>query len=687
MMNFRTSDMKTGAVRIAFLAFLVTCSAAAEALEGPTSSGASGIETEYVDTSVRPQDDFYRYVNGKWLATAEIPADRSAWGAYATLRDTVQAELRELVEAAGRTSSASANERKISDLYASFMDEPKLDELGLRPLLNDFAQVDALNDKHDIPALVGYLNRMGAAAPYVAYISQDSRDSSQYVVALYQSGLGLPDRDYYLNNDAKLMETRTKYLAHLHRMLSLIGDRVAARDAKDILALETRLARAQWTKVDNRDPVKTYNKLALTNLNVLVRNYDWPSYLVASGIQGRSDSIIVNQPSYMQGFGRILEATPLSVWKAYFKWTLLNFAAPYLSKPFVDADFAFYGTVLRGVPQNLPRWKRGVTLVDESIGEGLGQFYVTKYFPPSRKLRSQALVNSLLATFSARIVTLDWMGAATKQQAQAKLAKINMKIGYPDKWREYSKLEIARDDLLGNVKRANEFEYERNLNKLGGPVDRQEWDMTPQTVNAYYDQQKNEIVFPAAALQPPDFQPDADDAANYGAIGATIGHEISHGFDDQGSQFDADGNLHNWWTKGDYDMFAAKTAALVSEYNAFEPVAGFHINGKLTLGENIADNSGLAIAYAAYHATQAGREPPTIDGLTGDQRFFMAFAQSWRLKIRPEQALVYLKSDPHSPPEFRVRGSVVNQPGFYNAFGVKEGDKMYLPPERRVAIW
>jgi predicted metalloendopeptidase len=647
----------------------------------------SGLETPYVDRSVRPQDDFYRYVNGKWLVTAEIPADRSAWGSYATLRDTVQGQLRGLIEGSGKDAGASANERKIADLYASFMDESRLETLALTPLQPDLAKVDLLTDKREIPALVAYLNRIGATAPYATYVSQDARDASRYTVVLYQSGLGLPDRDYYLKDDARLKDTRTKYLAHVETMLTLIGDRSAPRDAKDILTLETEIAKAQWTKVDNRDPVKTYNKLALSNLDVLIRGYDWKAYLSAAGIENRVDSVIVSQPSYIQDLAELLENTPLRVWKAYFKWALVNNAAPYLSKVFVDTDFAFYGTVLRGVPQNLPRWKRGVSLVNESIGEGVGQLYVAKYFPPSSKARAEELVGNLLSTYHVRINTLDWMGPETKEQAQAKLAKIKTKIGYPDKWRDYSPLRFSRSDLLGNVTRANEFEYQRNLNKLGGPVDRQEWDMTPQTVNAYYNPQMNEIVFPAAELQPPDFQPDADDAANYGGIGATIGHEISHGFDDQGSQFDADGNLRNWWTKEDHEAFAAKTATLVAEYGAFEPIPGFHLNGELTLGENIADNSGLTIAYLAYRSTLAGRDAPVIEGLTGDQRFFIAFAQSRRLKIRPEQALVYLKSDPHSPAEFRVQGAVVNQPGFYAAFGVKEGDRMYLAPEKRATIW
>ena len=680
--------MKSWGSRAALMALSIGVSATSHALDSPVPPAPkSGLDVQSYDAAIRPQDDLFRHVNGKWLATTEIPADRSAWGSYMTLRDNVQTELRGLVETAGKKPGASAEENKIADLYASFMDESRLATLGAKPLAGDFARVAGIKATQDIAALMAYFARIGINAPLIAYVNQDARDATQYAVGLYQGGLGLPDRDYYLKDDPKLKDTRAKYQAHITTMLGLIGDKAATKEAADILALETAIATAQWTKVDNRDPVKTYNKLAIGNLDVLTQEFDWKAYLTAAGVDGKVDSLIINQPSYIRDFGKIVTNTPLPVWKAYFRWHLLNSAAPYLSDAFVNTRFAFYGTVLRGVPQNLPRWKRAMGFVDGAIGEGLGKLYVAKYFPPSSKARAEELVRNLLATYKARIETLDWMGPATKAQAQAKLAKITVKIGYPDKWRDYSKLEFTRDDLWGNVKRANEFDYQRDLNKLGGPVDRSEWGLTPQTVNAYYNPQLNEIVFPAAELQPPDFQPLADDAINYGAIGGVIGHEISHGFDDQGSQYDADGNLRDWWTKEDHERFAAKTAALVTEYDAFEPVPGFHLNGKLTLGENIADNSGLAIAYLAYRSALAGHEAPVIDGLTGDQRFFLGFAESKRIKIRPEQALVYLKSDPHSPDECRVQGTVVNQPGFYSAFGVNAGDKMFLPPEKRVTIW
>ncbi len=503
----------------------------------------------------------------------------------------------------------------------------------------------------------------------------------------HQSGLGLPDRDYYLKDDAKLKDARAKYLTHVAKMLGMVGDAEAETHAAAILNLETELARLQWTRVDNRDPVKTYNKTAIADLPKLMPGYDWRRYVRGTDIDGKVDSVIVSQPSYFSGLDKLMAATPLPVWKAYFKWHVLAAAAPYLSKSFVDERFAFRGTVLSGIPQNRARWKRGIALLDEAMGEALGKLYVAKYFPPENKARMEALVRNLLDAYRRDIDTLDWMSPGTKKGAQEKLSKLVMKIGYPNTWRDYAALQISRDDLWGNVMRANEFEYRRNLDKLGKPVDRNEWQMTPQTVNAYYNPPMNEIVFPAAILQPPFFDARADDAVNYGGIGGVIGHEISHGFDDNGSQYDADGNLRDWFTPEDHEKFKSKTRALVAQYEAYEPVPGFHINGELTLGENIADNSGLAITYKAYHLSLAGRAAPVIEGLTGDERLYLGWAQVWRGKVREADAIQHIKADPHSPPAVRGTAPVVNQEGFYAAFGVKEGDKMYLPPGRRVTIW
>jgi putative endopeptidase len=651
----------------------------------------SGVDLQYVDHSVRPQDDVYRYLNGKWLDSFQLPADKATYGSFTVIDDATQEQLRGIVDglaqAAGGPAAADPDVRKLTDLYASFMDEARLETLGLKPLQTEFAAIDALANRNEIPALIAHLNHIGAGAPYDFDINQDARNSLQYAVIISQSGLGMPDRDYYLKDDAKLKEARAKYLAHIGKMLGMSGDAQAEAHAAAILDLETALARVQWTRVENRDPIKTYNKTSIADLATLMPGYDWGRYVRGSGMAGKVDSVIIAQPSYFSALDKLMTATPLPVWKVYFKWHVLAAAAPYLSKSFVDERFAFRGTVLSGIPENRPRWKRGIGLLDDAMGEALGKRYVEKYFPPQNKARMAALVHNLLDAYRRDIDTLDWMGPETKKGAQAKLAKLVTKIGYPDKWRDYSALQISRDDLWGNVVRANEFEYQRNVDKLGKPVDRNEWQMTPQTVNAYYNARMNEIVFPAAILQPPFFNVDADDAVNYGGIGAVIGHEISHGFDDKGSQYDADGNLHDWFTKQDHDRFAVKTHALVAQYDAYEPVPGFHVNGELTLGENIGDNSGLAIAYKAYELSLAGRAAPVIDGLTGPERLYLGWVQVWRGKVRESEAIQRIKTDPHSPPAVRGTAPVVNQAGFYAAFGVKEGDKMYLPPERRVSIW
>jgi predicted metalloendopeptidase len=658
------------------------------AAAGPASSG---VDLRYFDRSVRPQDDFYRYVNGKWLDSTAIPPDKGAYGSFYALDDTVEEQLRTLVDGlAQKVDPADPDQAKIRDLYASFLDEPTLETLGRKPLDEEFARIDRISSKGEIPALMAHLHRIGVSAPFTPGVHLDAKDTTRYVIDLGQDGLGMPDRDYYLKDDERLVKIRGQYVAHLARMLVLIGDADAAATAKSIVGLETALAQVQWTKVENRDPVKTYNKVSFAELPKLVPGFDWQAYLADAGVSGRTDYVVVSQPSYLSAWSKLLEQTPLAVWKAYFRWRLLSDYAPYLSARFVDERFSFYGKELRGIPQNRPRWKRGLELVEASIGEGLGRSYVARYFPPQAKARMDELVKNLLAAYRADIDTLDWMGAETRKRAQAKLARFTTKIGYPDKWRDYAALRIAPGDLLGNVERANAFEYERNVRKLGQPVDRSEWGMSPQTVNAYYNPEMNEIVFPAAILQPPFFNAQADDAVNYGGIGAVIGHEISHGFDDQGSQYDGDGKLLDppgWFTEGDLANFKAKTQALVQQYAAYAPVPGYPINGELTLGENIADNSGLAIAYKAYHLALAGKPAPVIDGLTGDQRFFVGWATVWRSKARENEAIVRIKSDPHSPGQFRGLLPEMNQAAFLSAFDIRPGDKLYLPPERRVSIW
>jgi predicted metalloendopeptidase len=655
---------------------------------------SSGIEMQYIDRSVRPQDDPYRYLNGKWLDDFEIPADKATYVAFTMVDDRTQEQLHEIVSGLAATATrdsaagdADVDAKKLADLYASFMDEERLEALGLGPLKPAFSAIDAIDSKKEISALIARFNRNGIGAPYSCNIAPDSKDSSKYAVSFQQSGLGLPDRDYYLKDDAKLKDARAKYLAHIERMLHMAGDLDARHSALDIVKLETAMAEVQWTRVANRDPLKTYNKVAVVDLKKLMPDFDWPLYLTEGRIAGMVDYVIVAQPSYLEGLDELITHTPLATWKSYFKWHVLSAAAPYLSKAFVEERFAFSGTVLRGIPENLPRWKRGLELLDDLMGEALGKLYVERYFPPPNKERMEVLVRNLLEAYTRDIDTLDWMSAETKRGAHAKLAKLATKIGYPNTWRDYGALSITPDDLWGNVVRATQFEYQRNIEKLGRPVDRNEWLMTPQTVNAYYSALMNEIVFPAAILQPPFFNAEADDAVNYGAIGAVIGHEISHGFDDRGSQYDADGNLRDWFTREDHEKFAAKTKAMVAQYDSYQPIPGFHVNGELTLGENIADNSGLSIAYQAYHLSLGSRAAPMIDGLSGDQRFFLGWTQVWRGKVREAEAIRRIKTDPHSPPAVRGRAPLVNQPGFYAAFGVKEGDNMYEPPQQRINIW
>nr|WP_305089095.1 M13 family metallopeptidase [Massilia sp. YIM B04103] len=681
------------------LSLLAGVSSVAVAAEGATSAVAgkaavsaaknlgSGIDTQFIDPAVRSQDDFFVHLNGKWLSTTEIPADKSSWGTFAKLRDDIQPQLRAIIEASAAKANG-ADAKRIGDFYASFMDEARLEQLGISPVKADLDRIAAIKDKKELPLLLAAAARNFVHSPFGFGIHQDNKDSTKYVADIFQDGLGMPDRDYYLKaDDAKLADTLAKYGKHVEEMLALAGDANAAANAKAIVAFETELAKIQWTKVELRDPVKAYNKVALNKLPELMANFDWNSYLQATGLAGKVDYVIVSQPTYLKALDGLLAATPLETLKSYFQWQTVRSAAPYLSKSFVDANFAFYGTALSGVTENRPRWKRGVEVTEGALGESIGKIYVEQHFPAANKARMEELVKNLLLAYKQSINKLDWMTPATKKEAQAKLAKFTTKIGYPNKWRDYAALNVQRDDLLGNVKRSNEFDYNKELNKLGKPIDRDEWGMTPQTVNAYYNPEMNEIVFPAAILQPPFFDANADDAMNYGAIGGVIGHEISHGFDDQGAQYDGDGNLRDWWSAADHKNFKKKTSELVKQYSAFSPLPGYNVNGELTLGENIADNSGVAIAYKAYKLSLKGKKAPVIDGLSGDQRFFMGFAQVWRSKMREQAQIVQIKTDPHSPGKYRANGTMRNQPGFYNAFGVKPGDKMYLAPKDRVIIW
>ncbi|HWP95143.1 MAG TPA: M13-type metalloendopeptidase [Gammaproteobacteria bacterium] len=667
--------------------FLAAC-AAPEADPFVAPPAASGVALANFDTSVRPQDDFYRYVNGTWLRTTPIPPDRSNYGSFTQLADETEKNLRALIEAAANDPDlpAGSEARKVGDFYASFMDEAKADELGLRPLAAELAAIEAVQSRDALLRLMAHFQRIGVRSPVGGFINTDARQSDRYIVYFFQSGLGLPDRDYYLSADAKFESLRASYLAHIERMLTLAGEPRPAEAARDILALETRLAQAHWDRVKSRDDTLTYNKYAVAELGRVTPGFAWERYLGDMGIRNASE-VILMQPSYFQELGKAFDEVPLETWKRYARWSLISSFAPYLDRAFVEEDFGFYGKTLRGVQENRPRWKRGVAAVENALGFAVGKMYVARHFPPEAKARMQALVANLIEAYRQSITSLDWMSEQTKQRALEKLAKFTPKIGYPDTWRDYSALEVVRGDLVGNVMRANVFEFERQAAKLGQPVDRSEWFMTPQTVNAYYNPGMNEIVFPAAILQPPFFDMTADDAVNYGAIGAVIGHEIGHGFDDQGSKYDGDGNLNNWWTDADRAEFEKRAKRLIDQYDGFEPLPGQRVNGALTIGENIGDLGGLTIAYHAYRLALKGGEAPVLDGFTGEQRFFIGWAQVWRRLYREQELLNRLKTDPHAPSEYRTNGVLANMPEFYAAFDVKEGDRLYLPPERRVKIW
>jgi predicted metalloendopeptidase len=665
----------------------VTLTAAALGAQQPAAR-QSGIATADIDPAVRAQDDFYRHINGKWLERTEVPADKASYGAFTELADKAEADLRTIIEsaAADTTRPAGSVTQQVGDLYASFMNEARAEQLGAAPAKAELAKIDAITTLEGIAAESGYLSAINAGGPINAGVEADAKDPSTTILYLGQGGTSLPDRDYYLLDDPKLAEVRAKYQAYLEKIFTLAGRPDAADAAKSVLAFETALARIQWTRVESRDALKTYNKLALADLSKEMPGFDWMAWMRPQGLD-RQVNVVVAQPSFFKSLGAMAAATPLATWKAWLAAQYLTAAAPYLSKPFADAAFDFFGRTIMGQPTERERWKRGVTLVNGSIGMAVGKLYVEKTFPPAAKSRMQRMVDNLLEAYRQSITNLDWMTADTKKQALEKLGKFTTKIAYPDKWRDYTGLVIKPDDLLGNVERAQRFETDRQIAKLGKPVDRTEWEMTPQTVNAYYNPLMNEIVFPAAILQAPFFNFDADEAVNYGAIGAVIGHEIGHGFDDQGRHYDGTGALHDWWTDTDAKEFDKRAQKLVAQYNAAEPLPGLHVNGELTLGENIGDLGGVSIAYKAYKIFLAGKPSPTIDGMTGEQRLFAGWAQVWRSKYREADVRRRLLADPHSPPMFRVNIPISNIEGFYQAFDVSPRDKMYRPPADRVQIW
>ncbi|HEX7048027.1 MAG TPA: M13 family metallopeptidase [Gammaproteobacteria bacterium] len=685
-----TAATRTLVVAAGMTALLSACSEQAEPMAeaaAGTEVLVSGINMAAFDTNVRPQDDFFRYVNGTWLANTEIPADKSNYGSFNVLADEAEANLRVIIEeAAAADAEAGTDTQKVGDFYASFMDEARAESLGMKPIAPYLEAIAAIENHEQVVAHMAEMFSLGVQTPIAGYIGADAKNSTQYALRFWQSGLGMPDRDYYLSDAEKFVKLRAAYVAHVERMLAMTGHENAAEAAANILALETRFAENHWTNVENRDDNATYNKLAVADLDTELDGFGWAHYLELVGA-GSVEDVIISQPSYFKAFSAMFQEVPVSTWQDYMTYHTVSEFAPLLSSEFVKADFDFYGKTLRGIEENRPRWKRGVDAVEGALGEVVGKLYVERHFSPEAKARMVKMVDNLLATFDASIDTLEWMGPETKKAAHEKLSKFTVKIGYPDEWKDYSALKVVEGDLVGNVIRSREVEHARELAKLGTPVDKGEWFMTPQTVNAYYNPTTNEIAFPAAILQPPFFNMAADDAVNYGGIGAVIGHEISHGFDDSGADYDGDGNLRNWWTEQDLAEFNARGEKLAEQYSQYSPIEGMHVNGKLTLGENIGDLSGLTIAYKAYHRTLGDEKAPVIDGLTGDQRFFMGWAQVWARKYREEELINRLKTDPHSPSEYRANGVVRNMPAFYKAFDVAEGDEMYLAPEKRVKLW
>ena len=656
---------------------------------GKPELGAWGFDSKGMNTKVTPGNSFYQYANGGWLTNTPIPEDKSNYGMFTVLSDRSDERTKEIIMGAKAADGPEA--QKVADYFSSFMDEAAIEKAGTAPIKAELAAIAKIKDQKSLVAAFAHNSRIGRGTPIATGVGQDDKNPEAYIAAIAQSGLGLPDRDMYDTTKKQFDAQRAGYKKYVEDMFTLIGTKDAAKRAAAVYALEEKIAAVHWTRVENRDPVKTYNKMTLAELQKLAPELDWKAWAGGAGL-GKADAFNVNQPTAIVGTVRLVKSEPIAAWRDYMTVRLLSATAPYLPKKFVDTRFGFYGTTLSGTPQNKDRWKRGVDEVTGAMGEAVGKLYVDKYFTAATKAQADELVHNLLVAMGQRLDGLTWMGAETKAKAKAKLATYNPKIGFPKKWRDYSALKVVAGDPVGNDVRASAFEYDRGLAKLGQPIDRDEWGMTPMTVNAYYNPGLNEIVFPAAILQPPFFDPNADDAVNYGGIGAVIGHEISHGVDDQGSQYDSTVKLSNWWTKDDSDKFKSATAKLVAQYSAYCPVAAAGdkpaqcVKGELTLGENIADLAGLTVAYQAYKISLHGKAAPVIDGMSGDQRFFLGWAQVWRRLYRDAELANRLVTDPHSPSEFRA--SVVrNLDGWYDAYKPSPSEKLFLAPDKRVKIW
>ncbi len=648
-------------------------------VNGKPQYGSFGFDVAGMDRSVAPGDDFYRFANGTWAANTQIPADKSRYGMFNVLDDLSRERTKTIIDEQAKDPNS-----RIGNAYASFMDEAAIEAKGLSPLNPWLNRIRATKSKAALASLYAEADRDGVNIPFRMFVGQDRKASDRYALNMVQGGLGMPDRDYYLSSDPKLVETRNKYVQHLTNVLSLAGETNAAARAEAILNFETTIARAHWTRAESRDANKTYNKTTLTDLAKTAPGFNFTT--LTKGVGANVNYVVVAQPSAITGIAGAILSTPLAVLKDQLLVRSIDSFAAFLPKRFDQENFAFYGTTLSGTPEQEARWKRGVNFTVATLGDDVSRLYVARYFPPETKAAADQLVHNLIGAMDRRLDKLEWMSAETKAKAHAKLAAFTPKIGYPSQWRNMSGLVVKRDDLLGNAMRSRRFEHAYQVGKLGGPVRRWEWGMTPMTINAYSNSTMVEIVFPAAILQPPFFDPNADAAVNYGGIGAVIGHEMSHQFDDQGAKYDLHGNLIDWWTPGDSKQFTARLDKYEQQINSYEPLPGMHVNGKLTMGENVADLAGLTIAHDAYLASLKGASPPVIDGLTAEQRFYLGFAQVWRCKQREPALRQQLLTDPHSP--CPVRASVVrNMDPWYQAFGVKPGQKLYLDPAARVRIW
>ncbi len=653
----------------------------------PATPLTSGIDSAELDETIRPQDDLFRHVNGKWIARTEIPSDKARYGSFYLLAEEAEKAVRDII-VESQSAEPGTEARKVGDLYASFLDEARVEQLGAQPIAAAIAESEAIDSIESLLTTLGRLERGGSSGFVQVFVDNDPGQPERYLVFLEQGGIGLPDESYY--REEKFAEIRAKYVEYLEKMLTLAGLEDAAARASRIMELETAIAAHHWDNVANRDSEKTYNPMDWSAANALAGSVDLNLWLTALDVPaGSFDEVVVRQPSFVAGLESVLTVDRLDAWRDWLAWQVIRSNSPYLSSDFVNTNFDFYGKTLTGTPELRARWKRGVSLVEGALGESVGRIYVERHFPEAAKSAMDVLVAHLVEAYRQSITALEWMGPDTRARALDKLDKFTPKIGYPVKWRDYSSLQIDAADLIGNVRATNEFEFQRELGKIGKPLDRDEWFMTPQTINAYYNPGFNEIVFPAAILQAPFFDENRDAAANYGAIGAVIGHEIGHGFDDQGSKYDGDGRLTDWWTADDRAAFEARTASLIAQYDALAPhqVPDHHVNGALTIGENIGDLGGLSIAWKAYVLSLAGAEPPVIDGLTGAQRFFLSWAQAWQIKARDEEVIRLLAIDPHSPNEFRCNQIVRNIDEFYETFGVTETDALWLAPKDRVTIW